>query len=249
MSRPLRFVQGLESHTGKVRTVNEDSLVARPEQGLWAVCDGMGGHENGQWASRAIAESLNAAVLCGDFDKDASAAALALHDANRGIYDEAVSRGISMGSTAAVLLIEDSRFAALWVGDSRIYLLRAGALHQLTRDHTQVADMVERGLLAREDARGHPMAHVLSRAVGVQPKIDVDVVIDEVQAGDIFLLCSDGLTGPVADGEIAAELKGAVPQSAAHRLVELCLSRGAPDNVTVVMVRCDETTLASEPAA
>jgi serine/threonine protein phosphatase PrpC len=136
----------------------------------------------------------------------------------------------------------------LWAGDSRAYLLRAGRLHRLTRDHSQVQEMIDRGLIAPEAAAGHPMGHVLSRAVGVEPSVEVASVIDTAADGDVFLLCSDGLHGVLTDDEIAAVLDRAQPDVPAT-LIRHCLARGAPDNVTIVTVALDETTaLIFQPA-
>ena len=155
-----------------------------------------------------------------------------------------------MGSTVVALLVQDRRFAVLWAGDSRIYLRRDRSLHQLTRDHTQVQDMVDAGLLSPEEAKEHPMKHVLARAVGVQPRLELDAIVDEADVGDMFLLCSDGLTGQVSDDEIVTTMNGRQPQAVCAALVELCLERGAPDNVTTVAVACEEITRISlAPAA
>jgi serine/threonine-protein phosphatase Stp1 len=166
------------------------------------------------------------------------------------VADGMEAEGVSMGSTVVALLVQDGRFAVLWAGDSRIYLRRDGVLHQLTRDHTQVQDMVEAGLLSPEEAKEHPMKHVLARAVGVQPSLELDAIVDEADVGDLFLLCSDGLTGQVSDEEIVATMKARQPQAICAALVELCLERGAPDNVTTVAVACEEITRISlAPAA
>ncbi|WP_315760677.1 PP2C family protein-serine/threonine phosphatase [Sphingomonas sp. Y38-1Y] len=229
------------THVGRVRKNNEDSFCERPRDGLWAVADGMGGHERGEVASAAIVEALHAAPLTGQFDDDAPIAADAIHAANARIWAEGQERGGQMGSTVVALLLRGWRFAVLWVGDSRAYLLRGGTLYQLTRDHSQVQDMVDRGLLSEADAAGHPMSHVLARAVGVRPETEVDIVADEAVPGDVFLLCSDGLSGPLADAEIAGLLRTGDAQ-AAERLVAATLDRGAPDNVTIVVVALNETT-------
>ncbi len=147
-----------------------------------------------------------------------------------------------MGSTAVALYLSDRQFACLWAGDSRIYLLRDGALLQLTRDHTQVQEMVDRGLLSPAEAKHHPMSHVLSRAVGVEETLQLDAISDEAAPRDIFLLCSDGLTGLVSDGEIADTLSRLPVNAACNRLLEMVLDRGAPDNVTIVAVSCEEKT-------
>ncbi|HEY5288986.1 MAG TPA: protein phosphatase 2C domain-containing protein [Caulobacteraceae bacterium] len=242
MSAPLRLVDAARTDVGKVRKRNEDSLLADRERGLWAVADGMGGFENGQWASQAVIDGLSKIELARDFDADAIIVADALHEANGRIGAESAALGKPMGSTVVAVLIEDRRFAVLWAGDCRAYLLRGGALHRLSRDHTQVQELVERGYLAPEDAPHHPMSHVVSRAIGVEPTLEVDVVTDEVQVGDVFFLCSDGLHGIVSDAEIGHTLGALRPGPACGRLLEMALGRGAPDNVTLIAVACDQVT-------
>ena len=243
---PFRIESWAKTHEGRVRDHNEDSYCARERQGLWAVADGMGGHEGGEWASAKLVEKLDGLDLPPDFDAACEVIADAIRAANRAILVEARERGKQMGSTIVVLLVQELRFAVLWVGDSRAYRLREGELEQLSRDHSQVQEMVERGILRPEDAAGHPMGHILSRAVGVRDEVEVDQVAGEVRPGDIFLLCSDGLHGYVEEAEIARRLRGS-PQRAPDELVELTLANGAPDNVTVVAVWASEPTLLSLP--
>jgi serine/threonine-protein phosphatase Stp1 len=247
--RSLRIHEATLTHEGKVRKVNEDSVLARGADGLWAVADGMGGHANGQWASRAVVEALEKAQLPGDYDSATRTTADALHAANARIWAEGASLGQSMGSTVTALLLHGRRFAVFWAGDSRAYLQRRGGLYRLTTDHSQVQELVTAGHLTPEEAESHPMAHVLSRAVGVQPDLELEAVADEAQPGDTFLLCSDGLTRLVQDSELAGLLSSGAPAAVAEHLVGLCLERGAPDNVSVVIVGCDETTLLSFAAA
>ena len=237
------------THVGVVRSANEDSMVLREDAGVWVVADGMGGHENGQWASTTIVESVRDARLTGDFDADVEAIGGAILAANETIYRASVERGRSMGSTVTALYLNGDRFVAFWAGDSRIYLLRAGLLHQLSRDHTQVMDLVESGLMTPEEAEHHPMGHVLSRAVGTQETLELDAISDTAVTKDVFLLCSDGLHGVVSDEEIRERLASFPPEVASRRLLELVLARGAPDNVTMVAVSCEElTALALAPA-
>jgi serine/threonine protein phosphatase PrpC len=245
LSPGLRIESIARSHEGRVRTNNEDSYCDRTDDGLWAVADGMGGHERGEWASAAIVASLAAASIPSDFDTACQAISEAIHRANAEIYEEATDRDIQMGSTVVALHISGRRFAILWVGDSRAYLLRDGLLYQISRDHTQVQEMVDRGLLLPEEAENHPMSHVLARAIGVQPAIVVDVIADEMQSGDVFLLCSDGLSGQLSDSEITEILQHPNHDDAVERLIEKTLERGAPDNVTVIVVGVNETTLLS----
>ena len=237
------------THVGNVRSANEDSMIMREDAGVWVVADGMGGHENGQWASTTIVEAVRDAPLTGDYDADVEAIGSAILAANEIIYRASVERGRSMGSTVTALYLAGERFAAFWAGDSRIYLQRRGALHRLSRDHTQVMDMVERGLMTLEEATHHPMGHVLSRAVGTQETLELEAISDTAEPRDVFLLCSDGLTGMVSDEEISERLSTHPPEVACRWLLDLVLARGAPDNVTMVAVACEElTALALAPA-
>lgn len=243
MRGSLRFEQGSRSDVGCVRTVNEDAYLTRAQDGLWAVADGMGGHAKGRWASAQIAAALDAAAMPEDMDGAVEAAEAALARANATICRAGDMEGKLIGSTATVLVVRDRQYAVLWAGDSRVYRVRSGALSQLTTDHSQVEQMVASGLLTREEAEDHPMAHMLLRAVGARPDLAIDRRSGDVLPGDLFLLCSDGLTRMVHDHEIAALIDQETPRRAAAALVDAALERGAPDNVTVVVVGCDETTL------
>jgi serine/threonine protein phosphatase PrpC len=228
------------SDTGKVRRHNEDSMLLRGGAGLWAVADGMGGHAHGRWASEQIVAGLAQAPLIGDFGVDIERIGLAVSQANGLIAAAAEKEGTVIGSTVVIMLLVGARFAVLWAGDSRAYLIRRGALIQLTHDHTYVQDLMEVGEISAEEARSHPKRHVLSRAVGADPEFALDAVEDEALPRDVFLLCSDGLTSNVSDAEIGERLGQFPPETAARRLLDLALSRGAPDNVTIVVVRCEE---------
>ena len=242
MTPQFRFLAAGLTHEGLVRSVNEDSHLLRNDVGLWAVADGMGGHENGQWASTAIVRSLSEVKFSGAFEADVEAVKTALTDANTIICDQAESVGKRMGSTAAVMVADGRRYACLWVGDSRIYRLRDGVLSRLTRDHTQVQDMVDKGVLSAEDAEDHPMGHILSRAVGVEEPLRLDIVSGDLDAEDVYLLCSDGLTGVVEEDEIRAQLTSSDSRAAGRRLMEMTMAHGAPDNVTLITVACEEMT-------
>lgn len=231
------------THPGLIRSANEDAMLVREGDGVWLVADGMGGHANGQWASATVSQAVNATQASGAFDDDVAALAQAIQSANAHIYAAAQAAGLPMGSTAVLLHVKGDRFACVWAGDSRIYLVRDGMLHQLTRDHTQVQEMVDRGLLTPAEAARHPMSHVLSRAVGVQNELELEATSDVVRPRDIFLLCSDGLSGFVSDGEILERVGQFSGETACRRLLELVLSRGAPDNVTMIAVACEETTI------
>ena len=244
---PFRIESWARTHQGLVRNHNEDSYCAKESQGLWAVADGMGGHEGGDFASAALVEKLDEVELARDFDAAREQVTEAIRKANRAILVEAKKRKKQMGSTIVALLVQGERYAILWVGDSRAYLLRDGDFGQLTRDHTQVQEMVDRGILSPQDAIGHPMGHILSRAVGVRDEVDVDQVTGEILPGDVLLLCSDGLHGYVDEHDIARLLARGSPERASEQLVDLTLANGAPDNVTVVAVWASDPTLLSLP--
>lgn len=247
---PARSGYLVQSHArtdqGRVRGHNEDSHFAN-DAGLWAVADGMGGHEGGEWASGQIVGELGKIDLALGFVETCEEALDSAIKANRQILGEGKKRGKSMGSTLVMLVIEGTHYGVLWAGDSRAYLMRGGKLERLSRDHTQVQEMVTRGLMTPEQAQGHPMGHVLSRAVGVQKDITLDKAEGEIQPGDIFLLCSDGLHGVVGDEAIAEHFSREAPDRALDKLIDLTLEKGAPDNVTGIAIWVSEPTLLSLP--
>jgi len=240
---PFRIHSSALTHQGRVRDNNQDSYCIREPDGLWAVADGMGGHEGGEWASARLVEELGRVETAGGLAQAGERVAEAIRAANRAILAEAAERGRQMGSTIVALIVQDQRYLILWVGDSRAYLLRDGQLIQLSRDHTQVQEMVDRGMMQIEDAAGHPMGHILSRAVGVREAIEVDRVEGEVRPGDVFLICSDGLHGYVEAAEIKRLLGRGSPERALDALVALTLEAGAPDNVTGIAVCAGDPTL------
>lgn len=241
----IRVVSGMRlraaglSHAGLVRPANEDSMVLRDDAALWAVADGMGGLQHGKRASSELAGLLQSLQLSGTVGPEVQAIGASIERANERILAAARLANAQMGSTVAVLHVAGGSFAAVWVGDSRIYLCRDGSVRRLSHDHTQVQEMVDAGLLGEAEARHHPRSHVLSRAVGVETAICIDAITERVSADDRFLLCSDGLTCVVEDFEIGEVLGAHEPQAAVARLVDMALARGAPDNVTVIAVRCE----------
>jgi serine/threonine protein phosphatase PrpC len=241
-SAPLRIEGMALTDVGRVRDLNEDCYCALPHSGIWVVADGMGGHERGDLASAAIVSSVAAISVDGDFNSALAAVAEAIHEANRSIHAEAQAAGVQMGSTVVAAVLRERQFGVLWAGDSRAYLFRNGQLHRLTKDHTQVQQMVDSGLLTSEAAEGHPMGHVLARAVGVAPDLELDAIVDQAEAGDLFLLCSDGLHGVVEEAEIARLLADPAARAAPERLIGASLSKGAPDNVTVIIIAATEAT-------
>jgi serine/threonine protein phosphatase PrpC len=244
-SAGTRVESAAKTHVGKVRRINEEACLDRAALGLWAVADGVGGWHAGDRASGLVIELLNSVE-----DGTAGANLLAavrerLEAANAQLLREAEKSGRPSATTVVVLLISGRYFACVWAGDSRLYLWRAGQLRQLTRDHTEAQALVDAGLMTLEDAERQTNRNAIARAVGANANLDLEMLQGALEDGDIFLLCTDGLTKMARDEEIAAVLPGGSPHSLATALLDLALERGAVDNVTVVAVRC---TLAPLPA-
>ncbi|MCS6780212.1 MAG: protein phosphatase 2C domain-containing protein [Geminicoccaceae bacterium] len=234
MSTDLFWRAAGASDVGKVRRVNEDAWLARPELALFAVADGLGGHARGDFASRTVVEELAGLSAETDLDRREAAVRAALGRAHGRIRAEAGRQGASIGTTVAALLARGGEAVGLWAGDSRIYRLREGRLEPLTRDHSTVQEMVDRGLLAPEEARLHPWRNRITRAVGTRPQLELERRTVELRAGDLVLLCTDGLTGPLEEKAIASLLVRH-RLAAVGPLIAATLEHGAPDNVTVVV--------------
>lgn len=234
----FKFLSVGRTHVGCVRTLNEDAFLNRPDIGLWAVADGMGGHEGGEVASAAVIEALSAVSNFTTAYAFRDAAAQALNDVNSRLLDLAADRG-TMGSTVVTLLAHEGHYACLWAGDSRAYLYRQGALKRVTRDHSIVQEMVDAGAISEERARVHPRSNVITRAVGARDDLGLESVFGPIHAGDRFLLCSDGLTGVITDREIAEAMIRAPLEAAAERLLDHALARGAPDNVSLIHIAAE----------
>ena len=230
---------GAATDVGLKRARNEDSLVMRPEVGLWAVADGMGGHGYGDVASRMATDALKSLGAATTGEALLAAVEQAVLAANHEMRAFAERQGHPvMGTTLVALLMFRAYFACLWCGDSRAYLLRDGALRQLTRDHSETQDLVDRGVLDPAEVKLWPRRGVLTRALGAMEAPELDLVSDRWAPGDRFLLCSDGLTAHCEDSDIAAALAGEDPQAVCDGLIALTLQRGASDNVTAIVLRC-----------
>jgi serine/threonine protein phosphatase PrpC len=222
---------------GMVRQHNEDACMARPDLGLWAVADGMGGHAAGDIASGMIIERLSGLSLEPRLGHAVDEIETILEDVNSALRALAITREAStIGSTVVSLLIRGAHAVCLWAGDSRIYRVRDGQLEQLTQDHALVADLVDRGVLTAAQAANHPQSNLVTRAVGAADALKLDVEIVAISAGDQFILCSDGLDKELSDQEIRDAVINHRPNEIADALVELALARGSRDNVTVVAV-------------
>jgi serine/threonine protein phosphatase PrpC len=226
------------THVGHVRAHNEDRYVDRPDIGLWAIADGMGGPGGGDIAADTLAQFLTRVPRAGSGKQMLMDVRTAIHGANRTLIERALKsqNGAMFGSTIVALLTHQDFYICLWAGDSRAYVLRGGTLKRLTTDHSVVQEMIDAGTLSPEQARGHARSNVITRAVGVTDDLDLDMEHGRLQAGDIFLLCSDGLTGMVSDVEIETVLRASTPDVAGDWLLDTVLDRGARDNVTFVLV-------------
>ncbi len=231
------------THVGTVRKVNEDSWLERPEIGLWVVADGMGGHRAGDLASQTVVASLR------DLAPPTSREALlldlqqnlrAVNEHLQGVAAENPERGI-IGTTVAILVGFRNQAICVWVGDSRIYLCRDRQLRQLTRDHSQVEELVKLGLLDRAEAESHPASNVITRAIGAAEELKIDMVSGELHEQDVYLLCSDGLSKVVPEAEIGEILQTRGCDEAAGSLIDRALNYGARDNVTAVVVHVERS--------
>jgi protein phosphatase len=244
------FESGAATHVGLVRQQNEDSYFVSAQSGIWAVADGMGGHEAGDVASRTVVEELGLIAPPSSAAELLAACEARMVNANSRLKRLADARGSSViGTTVAMLLIYDGVFACVWSGDSRIYRIRKSQIAQLSVDHTEVQELVDEGTLSAEEARTWPGRNVITRAIGTYDSPELEMINGSLEPGDIFVICSDGLTNHVDDHEILAAATGNLPQRACNLLVEMTLERGATDNVTVVMVCFDPNGSMAPPAA
>jgi serine/threonine protein phosphatase PrpC len=234
---PFKFLSVARSHVGHVRAINEDAYLNKPEQGFWAVADGMGGHQRGDVASAELVGELSrvGAFTSAYAFRDAVTAAIAR--TNGSFFARAGEE--TMGSTIVALLAHNGHYACLWAGDSRAYLYRHGALRRLTRDHSLVQNLVDAGTLSPEEASSHHQANIITRAVGAHRVVALDDVCGPIQPGDRFLLCSDGLHGQVSDAHIAEIMRRAPLEWAANALVERALAAGGSDNITAVLIAAE----------
>ncbi len=239
----FRFDYCTASDTGCVRDLNEDRFFVDEESGVWLVADGMGGHDAGEIASASIvahAESIGTPVSARDllarFEDRVS-------QANSEIQSIAVQRNSgTIGSTLASLLTFGHHFACVWSGDSRVYLVRRGKLMQVSRDHTEVQELFDRGLITEEEAENWPRKNVITRAIGVTEEPQLDVEQGTIEPGDTFVICSDGLTAHVEDYEVLDAIDGRHPKVSCDMLMDMTLTRGGTDNVTIVIVKCHKAS-------
>ena len=230
----MNFAFGARTDVGRGRSANEDAFVADADSGLYAVADGMGGHRAGEVASATAVETLRSVFGSRRRIGEAVEAANAAVFAQAGENPE--MRG--MGTTVTAVALTEGRYAIIGhVGDSRAYLLRDGALSQVTEDHSLVEQLVREGQLSPEEAANHPQRAIITRALGIEPDVEVDIYEVDLRPGDRLLLCSDGLTNMVRDQQLEAMLREqSDPQQAAEMMVDAANAAGGDDNITVVIV-------------
>ena len=237
---PAGILSAFRTDVGKVRANNQDAPIVSEKLRLYGVADGMGGHKGGEVASTSARDDLLRELE----GKPPSVAALsgAIEEVNRQIYhqqehDDALT---GMGTTLSVLWMSDNFVYIGHVGDSRVYLLRDGEFRQMTLDHSLVEQLVREGVLTEEEAQNHPMRNIITRAIGTDESVEVDVVVEERRKGDLWLACSDGLHGLVDDRQMRDALRQYAPEKAADVLLKAALDAGGRDNVTLVIVHDGE---------
>jgi serine/threonine protein phosphatase Stp1 len=244
-ARAGRFRSSAATHAGVVRASNQDGFVNRPDLGLWAVADGAGGHEAGEVASRLVVAALGSIPVELPPSQLLAEVQQRLETAHETLRQEGARRGPGtlIATTVVILLAHEDHFACLWAGDSRAYLLRDGALLQVTRDHSLVQDLVDSGVITEEAAETHPHANVITRALGADMEaFSLDKQLGDLMAGDRLLICSDGVSKTLEQADIAA-LLGTGEAAEADRLILAALEQRARDNVTAVTVQVERAGL------
>ncbi len=236
-----RFETAALTHPGKLRASNEDSFLNQTASGLWAVADGMGGHQRGDFASQSVIDALrqiepqhSAANLLAQCETCVAAV-------NERLAKAAAEQQTTIGTTLVLLLTFGRHYACIWTGDSRVYLVRQGQIAMVSHDHTEVQNLVDLGVMSMSESRASPMRNIVTRALGVSERAELELAQGQIQDKDAFLLCSDGLTEHVFDEELCAIITSRSCEEACHLLVNLALERGGTDNVTAIVIRYHES--------
>lgn len=262
----MEIVVGAKTDVGRRRAHNEDYLCVDERLGLFVVCDGLGGRNAGEIASRLAVDVIRdylretqgkdpVAVFGGAnprFSDQTNRLAGAIHLANKSIHQAAATDAAweGMGTTVVAVLLSDAVLSMGHVGDSRIYLIRDQKIQQLTRDHSLVEELVRGGFLTEEQAARHPHRHIVTRALGIEDGVEVDLDELPLAHGDRLLLCSDGLTAHLKPADMLAAIQAeADPEAAAGRLVTLANAAGGEDNITVILLAVPERRSDAGPVA
>ena len=225
------------THVGRVRKINEDSILSLPDQKIWVVADGMGGHAAGDYASQTIVDTIamiEPDLPPGDLMRGLRQTILQAHSI---IRDEAEAKKLgTIGATIVALILTDEHFVAFWAGDSRLYRFREGKVEMLTTDHSLVAELVLAGELTWDEAEHHPQSNAITRAVGVGDTLELDKIRGDVVRGDRFLLCSDGLTKYATSDTLEKMVVGAPIETIADSLISFALDAGGGDNISIIVI-------------
>ncbi len=236
-NRPI-WVTAANSHAGMRRRINEDAVLCAPDAGLWVVADGMGGHADGEFAAASITEALDRIAVRGSLVDRVDQVEDMQCSVNATLRSHALtpSHGRTVGSTVVTFVSNGSVGVVLWAGDSRLYRWRDSELTQITRDHNPVAELLDEGVITEQTAVERE-TNIVTRAVGGEAQLNLDIAVFDVREGDQFLLCSDGLYRELSDSEISAFLDAESVEAIVEQLIAACLARGARDNVSVVVSR------------
>lgn len=225
------------SDVGMRRERNEDSYLINKEIPVFAIADGMGGHVGGKFASHLAIQTIEE-ILSGMDNEDLTTCLKnSIKEASRRIYLEAKKDPSlkGMGTTSVVMIFRNNKVYIANVGDSRAYLVRNGKITQLTEDHSLVGEQLRAGVISEYAARGHKLKNIITRSVGFQEDVEIDIMVRILQDGDKYLLCSDGLTNMVSDDEILDVVMGNPIEEACHILVDMANARGGDDNITIIL--------------
>lgn len=231
---PIRH--NAQTHVGRVRSVNEDSVLALPDQRIWVVADGMGGHDAGDFASQMVVDAVAAVPVGLRAADQMQALRVALARAHGVIRAEAERRDTTIGATVVALMLSDAHFVAFWAGDSRLYRFRGGTIELLTTDHSVVADLVKAGAMTWDEVEALPQSNAITRAAGVGEILVLDKIHGDTRRGDRFLLCSDGLTKYARFEDLRRAVVGAPIETVSQKLVQMALDGGGGDNISVIVV-------------
>jgi serine/threonine-protein phosphatase Stp1 len=225
------------THVGHKRKVNEDSILALPDQKIWVVADGMGGHAGGDFASQTVVDSV--AMIDPTLEPVQLLHALRemLGQSHKRIQAESMAQGgVTIGSTVVTFAIAEEHFAAFWAGDSRLYRLQGGHIEMLTTDHSYVAELVLAGEMSWDEAEQHPHSNAITRAVGVGDELELEKIRGQILPGDRFLLCSDGLTKYATFNTLEKILSREPIETVAETLLHLALEGGGADNISIIVI-------------
>lgn len=225
------------THVGRVRKINEDSILSLPDQKIWVVADGMGGHAAGDFASQTIVDTI--AMIQPDLEPGELMRGLrkTIFQAHDTIQAEAEAKGQgTVGATVVALIMTDEHFVAFWAGDSRLYRFRDGEIEMLTTDHSLVAELVLSGEMTWDEAEKHPQSNAITRAVGVGDELELDKIRGDVASGDRYLICSDGLTKYATFDTLKRMVVDAPIETVADSLLSYALDSGGADNISIIVV-------------